>query len=59
VQLSSIGTPQRGGRPRPNHKINCYVSLSTFFHCDFVLPSSPLHFDYCSSSNTHIVRAIK
>jgi hypothetical protein len=59
VQTSSIGTPQHGGRPRPNHRIYRRVSLSTYLHCDFVLPSSPLHFDYCSSFNTHIVRAIK
>jgi hypothetical protein len=32
---------------------------STFSHCDFVLPSFPLHFQYCSSFNTQLVRANK
>jgi hypothetical protein len=41
---------------RPNYEINRRVSLSTFFHCDFVHSSSPLHFHYWSSFNTHLVR---
>jgi hypothetical protein len=27
VQHSSVGTPQRGGRPQPNHRINRCVSV--------------------------------
>jgi hypothetical protein len=59
VQPSSIGTPQHGGSLRPNHEINRRVSLSTHFHCDFVLPRSLLHFHYYSSFYIHLVRAIK